>query len=50
MASVPSFLTGAGNWRACHARGNQIQDLLDSLGCNPIEGMARIAMDENYPP
>lgn len=26
-----------------------INGLLDSLGCNPIEGMAKIATDENNP-
>jgi len=25
-------------------------DLLESLACNPIEGMARMAMDEKHPP
>jgi hypothetical protein len=28
----------------------EVSDLLDSLACNPIEGMARIAMDEKHPP
>ena len=27
----------------------EITALLDSLGCNPIEGMAQIAMNERYP-
>lgn len=28
-------------------RNQEIQAKLDALGCDPIEGMARIAMDEN---
>jgi len=28
----------------------EIQSLLDSLGCDPVEGMVKIAMDENNPP
>jgi hypothetical protein len=27
-----------------------VSNLLDSLDCNPIEGMARIAMNEKHPP
>ena len=28
----------------------EIMELMDSLGCNPIEGMATIALDMNNPP
>lgn len=28
-------------------RNQEIQAKLDALGCDPVEGMARIAMDEN---
>jgi len=28
----------------------EISALLDSLGCDPIEGMARIAMNKEHPP
>ena len=28
----------------------ELVDLLELLGCNPIEGMARIAMDEQHSP
>jgi hypothetical protein len=30
-------------------RSLDIQIMLEALGCNPIEGMARIAMDESNP-
>ena len=30
-------------------RSLDIQAMLDALGCNPIEGMARLAMDEATP-
>lgn len=28
----------------------EVNDILESLGCNPIEGMARIAMDRKHSP
>jgi hypothetical protein len=28
----------------------EVTELLESLGCSPIEGMARIAMNEAHPP
>jgi len=28
----------------------EVAELLESLACNPIEGMARIAMDKKHPP
>ena len=28
----------------------EVTGLLESLGCDPIEGMAHIAMDEKHPP
>ena len=28
----------------------EISELLESIGCDPIEGMARTAMDEKHPP
>jgi hypothetical protein len=30
-------------------RTKEAVELLDSLGCDPLEGMARIALDENHP-
>jgi hypothetical protein len=31
-------------------RTQEVADLLESLGCDPIEGMARIAMNEAHSP
>jgi hypothetical protein len=31
-------------------RTREVAELLESLGCNPIEGMARIAMDPKHSP
>lgn len=35
---------------APNKRTQDVNERLDALGCDPIEGMARIAMDETNPP
>jgi len=44
------FKTGGRQKGTPNKPGQQVAELLESLGCDPIEGMARIAMDPSHSP
>ena len=53
MAFTPGSAKPPGSGRKAgmpNRKTREVGDLLEALGCNPIEGMAKIAMDEENPP